>query len=430
MGHARHKNAQERKCGQKAAPTCHCTATENTNQCPPLPTFAPLKTLTLHAKKERALLNRHPWLFSGAMANRPDALAGEIVRVADATGKPLALGFYNPEGQIVARMFEFDAPDMEHVPDGYWHERLAHAYALRRRVLPPHTNAYRLLHAEGDFLPGIIADVYADTVVLQILIRGTERLLDVFVDGLAKLGFARIYLKTKDNRHLEGLARESGWLLGTPQPVVEIMENNQRFLVDVEHGQKTGFFLDQRENRALVGHYAKGMHVLNAFSYTGGFSVYALAGGASLVHSVDISADAVARANENVALNFGPNAPHQGFAEDCFDYLKRTETRYDMIVLDPPAFAKNARSVPNAARGYKELNLKAFKNLKPGGMLFTYSCSQNISVDLFRKIIFGAAADAHRNVRIIAQLSQASCHPINIYHPEGEYLKGLVLFVE
>jgi 23S rRNA (cytosine1962-C5)-methyltransferase len=267
---------------------------------------------------------------------------------------------------------------------------------------------------------------------VQLLIKGTENVHPHLISGIRELGIRYVYLKNKHNPGFrEEVALENGFLSGeTSETHRTILENGLTFKIDFEKGQKTGFFIDQRENRALLKSYSRGKSVLNTFSYTGGFSVYALAGGATHVHSVDVSKDAVQMGDTNVALNFGPDAAHQSFAEDCFDYLRRTENSYDVVVLDPPAFAKNAKSVPNAARGYKDLNLTALKRINPGGILFTFSCSQNIDTDLFRKIIFSAAADAQRNVRILHQLTQPPDHPVNIFHPEGEYLKGLVLQVE
>jgi 23S rRNA (cytosine1962-C5)-methyltransferase len=268
--------------------------------------------------------------------------------------------------------------------------------------------------------------------VLQLLIKGTEKVLPHLISGLQELGIRHVYLK---NKHSPGFREEvalpNGFLSGTDAPLhVVVQENGLQFRIDIEKGQKTGFFIDQRDNRDLLRKYTAGKRVLNAFSYTGGFSVYALSGGAAMVHSVDISKDATLICNENIALNFGPAAAHQSIAADCFDYLRHTTEEYDVIVLDPPAFAKNARAVPNASRGYKDLNMTAFKKMPSGGILFTFSCSQNIDRDLFRKIIFSAAADAGRNVRILHQLTQPVDHPVNIFHPEGEYLKGLVLYVE
>ncbi len=390
-------------------------------------------SLILKSGRDRSVINRHPWIFSGGVKQLPDAQNGDIVQVLDNQGNRLAYGFFSPQSQIVCRLFEFTNQEIDFQTEAYWHRKIRVAYELRRQyVLHAQTNACRLLHAEGDFLPGVIADLYDDLVVIQLLVKGSEKIVPYLISGLQQLGVKYIYLKNKHNPGFrEEVMLENGFLTNSilTEPKT-ILENGLKFTIDFEKGQKTGFFLDQRDNRALLQTYTQGKKVLNAFSYTGGFSVYALAGGAAEVHSVDISKEAVQMAEENSILNFGKTPAHRAVAEDCFEYLKTTQEAYDVIVLDPPAFAKNARSVPNASRGYKELNLKAFKKIKPGGILLTFSCSQNIDRDLFRKIVFSAAADARRNVRILHQLTQPTDHPVNIFHPEGEYLKGLVLHVE
>lgn len=388
-----------------------------------------LQTLTLKSGRERSLVNRHPWVFSGAVKNMPKAGNGEIVKVCTNHNELLGYGFFSPNSQITCRVFEFTDKELE--PDAtFWKEKIKRAHALRKLVLPAQTNIYRLLHAEGDFLPGVIIDIYANTAVIQLLIKGTELISQHIFEGLREIGISHIYLKTKQNtQRLEEVGLESGWV-GTPCPMpIAAQENGITFLVDVEKGQKTGFFIDQRENRNILGAYSKGKKVLNTFSYSGGFSLYALASGASLVHSVDSSKEAIDMCEKNVEANHA-GANHAGFVADVFDFLQQNKEDYDIMVLDPPAFAKNAKSVPNASRGYKNLNLIAFKQIKPGGLVFTFSCSQHIDRDLFRKIVFSAAADAGRNVRIIKQLTQPEDHPINIFHPEGEYLKGLLLHVE
>lgn len=388
--------------------------------------------LVLKPKRERSILLRHPWIFSGGMAKAPAAKEGDIVAVQSNDGKVLGYGFYSSKSQIVCRMFEWGDAEYDFESVDYWHTKLINAKALREAlVISDQTNAYRLLHAEGDFLPGLIIDVYAEVAVVQILIKGIEDRKQLIVEALKQLGYQNIYIKSKTSSHvLEDIEAASGWLAGEATSPVEALENGLKFKVDFAGGQKTGFFIDQRDNRELLRSLSHGKRVLNTFSYTGGFSVYALAGGAVQVDSVDISKDAIEMCNEIVELNF-PAAPHKGYVEDCFEFLKNMpEDHYDIIVLDPPAFAKHARAVENASRGYKQINLQAFRRIKKGGLLFTYSCSQNISKELFQKIIFGAAADAGRNVRIVYQLHQPADHPINIYHPEGEYLKGLVLWVE
>lgn len=390
--------------------------------------------ITIRKDKLRAMHNRHPWIFSGAVAHMPQQIEnGEIVEIADQDDHLIGYGFYAPGNQIVCRVFEYTHEPMPVHTAAYWHQKIAGAYALRKAyVQSPETNAYRLLHAEGDFFPGVIADVYNDIVSVQLLIKGTERIREHIVSGLQALGFRYIYNKSKAvSERLEGVRDQQGWMTADERDVrTEILENGVKFWVNVETGQKTGFFLDQRDARALVGHYSRGNKVLNTFSYSGGFSMYALQAGAELVHSVDSSQKAVDLCTENVLLNgFAPER-HEGICADVFDFLKKMDTPYDVIILDPPAFAKTAKALPNATRGYKELNLMAFRKIKPGGILFTFSCSQKVDRDLFRKIVFGAAADAKRNVRILHQTTQPNCHPVNIFHPENEYLKGLVLQVE
>jgi 23S rRNA (cytosine1962-C5)-methyltransferase len=390
----------------------------------------PYAELHLKAGRERSVYFRHPWIFSGALKKTPTLPDGSIVQVFEDSGKPLGLGFFSPKNQISCRMFYWgiESPDVD---IAFFKERIKLALSLRKPVISQNTDCYRLIHAEGDLLPGIIADVYGPVVVLQLLIAGTEQLLEPIVSAIYAHGFEHIYLKAKtSSQQMEDIRTPSSWLKGGVEGVVRVMENGIPFEIDFINGQKTGFFLDQRDNRALLHHYAKDKTVLNTFCYTGGFSAYAIAGGAKEVVSVDISKEAVAQCNHNMTLLNAPT-PHQGVTADCFDYLGDIpDQHYDIIVLDPPAFAKNARAVENAARGYKQINLKAFRKVKSGGLVFTFSCSQNIDKDLFRKIVFGAAADARRDVRILHQLQQPADHPVNIYHPEGEYLKGLVLWVD
>ncbi len=384
--------------------------------------------LILRSGRDRSVRHRHPWLFSGGVKVHPKAGPGEIVAIKTTGGDLLAYGFFNPNSRIICRLFEFTDTERTFSRD-YWVSKVQNAWNLRKRFLPANTNCFRLLHAEGDFLPGVIADVYDDVVVVQVLTKGSELVLEHLLAGLVELGFKNVYLKNKEAaERREGVELENGWLLGDGATTREVVEHGLRFHVDFAAGQKTGFFLDQRENRRLVGEHSKGARVLNAFSYTGGFSLYALANGAAHVDSVDVSKSAVELAEANVRLNF-PDAEHSAIASDCFDFLRNEEHKYDLIVLDPPAFARDARSVQNAARGYKDLNMNAIKRLVPGGLLFTFSCSGSVDRDLFRKIVFGAAADANRDVRVLHQLSQPFDHPVNIYHPEGEYLKGLVLEV-
>ncbi len=389
--------------------------------------------LYLKPKRERSIIHRHPWIFSGAVDKLDqNAKEGDIVEIFSADKKLLGYGFLSPNSQITCRMFEWTQTPIDVDTEDYWHGKIARALEIRKKlVISESTNCYRLLHAEGDFFPGIIADVYDNVVVVQILVKATEQRKQLIVNAIKRCGFEHIYVKSKTSSHvIEDVQLASGWLAGEQSVPAVAIENNVKFYVDYIEGQKTGFFIDQRDNRLLLQQLSKGKKVLNTFSYTGGFSAYAVAGGATEVVSVDISKEAVEMADKNVRLNY-PKANHVSVAADCFDYLKEMpENEFDLIVLDPPAFAKSARAVDNASRGYKQINMRAFQKIKPGGILFTFSCSQNISKELFQKIVFGAAADARRNVRIIHQLHQPCDHPINIYHPEGEYLKGLVLWVE
>lgn len=378
---------------------------------------------TLKKGKERAVIHRHPWLFSGAIATNEAANEGDIVQIQSFDGKILAFGHYQPKHHIRVKFFAFGSTITAFEAD-YWQNKLANAADMRKHLLDLNsTNGYRLVHAEGDFLPGLVVDMYASVASVQFRTKGMEANRTIVADFLSeKLQCSHIYWKRED--------KAGEWLKGEEGQSV-FTENNLQFWVDVVQGQKTGFFLDQRDNRAMLGKYAKGRDVLNAFSYTGGFSVYALAGGAKSVVSVDISQSASDLCEKNVALNFPDAANHQAITADCFQYLKQMPAdAFDCIVLDPPAFSKSLSSVDNAARGYKEINLKALQKIKSGGLLFTFSCSQHISNELFQKIVFGAAADANRNVRMLAHLSQGEDHPVDICHPEGEYLKGLMLWVE
>jgi len=389
-----------------------------------------IPVLTLHKGREKSIYNRHPWIFSGAVRQLPQAENGDIVQVNDAQGNQLGYGFFSPKSQIICRMVAFGTQTLS-FDASFWWQKLEKAFALRQQLFDPaQTNAYRLVHAEGDFFPGLIIDIYHHTAVVQLLTKATERLHELLLEGLQRLGIRHIYFKIKENSAwLEEVSIKAGWATAAPTLPIAIVENGHKFEVDVEKGQKTGFFLDQRDNRQLLAQYCQGKRVLNTFCYTGGFSVYALAGGAKEVHSVDISKEAIKGCEQNILQNFGAQAPHEAWAADSFDFLRQHEG-YDVVILDPPAFAKSAKTVANATRGYKDLNLSGMKRITPGGILFTFSCSGNISRDLFRKIVFGAAADAQRNVRILHQLTQPTDHPVSIFHPEGEYLKGLVLQIE
>jgi len=392
-----------------------------------------MQKLIIKKGRERSLVNRHPWIYSGAVAVLPEAEIGEILSIYRSDEQLIGYGFYAPGTQIVCRVFEYTKAETDVLSQAYWTEKLKKAYEIRKKfILSDQTNAFRLINAEGDFFPGLIADVYNDTVVIQLLIKGTEIIKDFIINALKTLDYEFVYLKTKEvTGRLEGVDSLQAWVsekAGNTE--IEIIENGVKFQVNIETGQKTGFFLDQRDARMLIKQYSKGAKVCNTFSYSGGFSLYALEAGAELVHSVDSSKSAVDLIEKNLELNNVAPERHESFAEDVFKFLKKTENKYDLIVLDPPAFAKTAKAVKNATRGYKELNLTAFRKINPGGIVFTFSCSQKITRDLFRKIVFGAAADAKRNIRILHQTTQPADHPINIYHPENEYLKGLVLYVE
>lgn len=379
--------------------------------------------LVLKPGRERAVLNRHPWIFSGAVAQMPKLPEGAWVSVLSADGQLLAQGHYAPQSQIVCRIVHWGDPEGKDEKTIIL-ERLRTALAWRTQCIPPNTTGYRLVHAEGDFLPGLIADRFHHTLVLQLRTAGMLRLEPELVSWFSELpGVDAIYRKGESGA-------DSAWLKGSGGEAVPFTEHGFSMIAETESGQKTGFFLDQRENRRLLQAYAEGRNVLNTFSYSGAFSLYALAGKASSVVSVDISDKATQLCLRLMELNFKDDRRHEAFTADCFEYLKEMPSdRYDLIVLDPPAFTKHISTVDKAARGYKEINMKALRKIRPGGIIFTFSCSQHISADLFRKIIFGAAADAGREVQVLHRLAQPEDHPVSIYHPEGEYLKGLVLRV-
>ncbi len=381
----------------------------------------------LQKGKERPVLNRHPWIFSGAIDQIEEGFeAGDLVRVFSAHDYFLGIGYLNPESQIVVRMLAFEDVTID---EAFFDARIAQAIEVRKRFLPPQTNAYRLIHSEGDFLSGLTVDVYGDFLVAEFNTAGIDTWKPVIVKILRSHfpGHSIFERSDSDLRRWEGLKRSVGVLAGAEPPeAIEIEENGLRFGVDVKGGQKTGFFLDQRESRAVVRDIAAGKRVLNCFAYTGGFSVYAARGGASQVVSVESSEPAVAMGRKNFERN-GLTPEQSVWAQtDVFDYLRTTKKEFDLIILDPPAFCKSKNQVQDAARGYKDINLQALRMLPPGGLLFTFSCSSYITPDLFQKILFGAAADAKRNVRILKKTSHAFDHPINIYHPEGDYLKGLL----
>lgn len=389
------------------------------------------RQIKLKKGREKPLRNRHPWLFSGALHNIPDYENGEIVEVITSGSEIAGYGFFSPRSQIVCRIFEFTSARIESFGHEYFREKIRRAVNIRRTIIKSDTDCFRLINAEGDFFPGLIADVYGETVVLQVLVKGTEKILDMITGIFADSGYRNIYIKNPGAKETENVDIPSGFMLGGSSTKIEVRENALRFIVDIERGQKTGFFLDQRENRELVKNFSSGRKVLNSFCYTGAFSVYTLAGGADLVHSVDISADALSSAIDNIKINSCDSTRHHAVKADCFEFLRLMEDDYyDMIILDPPAFVKSAGAIEKGARGYKDINLCAMKKIKRESLIFTFSCSHHISPDLFRKIVFSAAADSGRNVRVTGQLSQGRDHPFSIYHPEGEYLKGLMLHVE
>ena len=389
--------------------------------------------LYLKPKKEESLLRFHPWVFSGAVASTEGKPAeGDVVEVYSAGRQLIAIGHYQI-GSIVVRVLSFTPVEIDL---SFWVERFNLAYALRCALGltgSDNNNTYRLIHGEGDRLPGLIIDVYGKTAVVQAHSVGMHHARkDIAKALLEVLDLHRVYYKSEGTLPFKAdLGEENEYLYGgdNKEPYIAI-ENGIKFNIDWQKGQKTGFFIDQRDNRALLQQYAKGRAVLNMFCYTGGFSVYALRGEASVVHSVDSSAKAIALTNENVALNFPGDARHEAFAEDAFKFMDNIDGKYDLIVLDPPAFAKHRNVLHNALQGYRKLNAVAFRKIKPGGIIFTFSCSQIVSKNDFRLAVFSAAAQSGRTVRILHQLTQPADHPINIYHPEGEYLKGLVLQVE
>lgn len=389
--------------------------------------------IILHRGKEESLLRFHPWVFSGAIRHLPkDIEEGDVVRVFAADGRMLGTGHYQI-GSIAVRILTWDD---EPIDDDFYVRRLTAAYNMRRAlgIASPDTTAYRMVHGEGDFLPGLIVDVYGDTAVVQAHSPGMHFARNMVAQALVKIsgsGICNVYYKSETTLPYKAqLDATNEYLIGDFTTDVAV-EQGLKFHVDWLRGQKTGFFVDQRDNRMLLQHYSHGRKVLNMFCYTGGFSVYALRGGATEVCSVDSSAKAIALTEANVALNFADTAPHRAEAVDAFDYLAQMPTgRYDLIILDPPAFAKHRGALKNALRGYQRLNARAFEKIAPGGILFTFSCSQAVSREQFRLAVFSAAAQTGRRVRILHQLTQPADHPVNIYHPEGEYLKGLVLYVE
>ena len=418
-----------------------------------------MRQVYLKRGKEESLLRFHPWVFSRAIQHADDGIGeGEVVRVVNSQGDFIAVGHYQM-GSIAVRVLSFHDDSID---ESFWGRRLTSALHVRQSIGladNPRNNTYRLVHGEGDLLPGLVIDIYGQTAVMQAHSVGMHISRDAIARQLVKVmdgRIAHVYYKSETTLPGKMRADETGlsddgtlsyFIYGGSKDNTA-MENGLLFYVDWLRGQKTGFFVDQRDNRLLLERFAKGKRVLNMFCYTGGFSFYAMRGGAELVHSVDSSAKAIELTNRNVELNFPGDKRHQAFCEDAFKFFDSiginqrslelaqsssefiTPKSYDLIILDPPAFAKHRGALHNALKGYTRLNYKAFQKIEPGGILFTFSCSQVVTKDHFRNAVFTAAAQAGRQVRILHQLHQPADHPINIYHPEGEYLKGLVLYVE
>ena len=391
------------------------------------------KKITLNRGKESSLERFHPWVFSGAIAKADENIEeGDLVSVYAHDGRLMGNGHYQI-GSIAVRMLTFDDTAVD---TDFFAHRLLNALKVRQSLglLRNENNAFRLVHGEGDFLPGLVVDIYDGTAVLQAHSPGMHFARHSIAEALTRLpdGIVRnVYYKSETTLPYKAqLDPQNQYLVGKYDTDIAI-ENGLKFHVDWLKGQKTGFFVDQRENRSLLEHYARGKRVLNMFCYTGGFSFYAMRGGAALVHSVDSSAKAIKLTRDNVELNFPGDSRHEAFAEDAFKFLDNMERdAYDLIILDPPAFAKHKSAIKNALVGYRRLNAKGFEKIQSGGIMFTFSCSQAVSKEQFRLAVFSAAAQSRRRVRILHQLTQPADHPINIYHPEGEYLKGLVLYVE
>jgi Predicted SAM-dependent methyltransferases len=392
------------------------------------------KKVFLKPKKEESVKRFHPWIFSGAIQHI-DGIPeeGEIVEVYDSGKNFLAIG-HCQIGSIAIRILSFRNEPID-IP--FWEDKFRKAYILREKLnlaKNPQNTIFRLIHGEGDNLPGLIVDVYGNTAVMQAHSPGmhfARKELAIALKNALSDQIDNVYYKSETTLPYKAeLDAVNEYLIGGNPAGSSALENNLQFRVDWEKGQKTGFFVDQRENRMLLERYAKNKNVLNMFCYTGGFSVYALNGGAKEVHSVDSSSKAITLTNENIALNFPTCTSHFSYTEDAFKFLGNMDDRFDLIVLDPPAFAKHRNVLKNAMQGYKKLNALAFEKIKPGGIVFTFSCSQAVTKENFRSAIFSAALQARRNVKILHQLTQPGDHPVNIYHPEGEYLKGLILEVE
>lgn len=388
-------------------------------------------TLHLAPGKDKAVMRRHPWIFSGAVRKIVgEPQEGDLVDVVAADGRWLAVGHYQSDS-IICKVLSFDT---QQVDEPFFRGRLQSAIGYRERMGffgEGDTNVFRLVHAEGDFLPGLVCDWYNGVLVMQAHSVGMHRLFpmltELFDDLLGKHGIKSVF--DKSSATVPG-GCEDGYIWGAEPEEWEICEHGNRMLINFYEGQKTGFFVDQRENRNLVASLAKGQRVLNCFGYTGGFSLAALRGGAEYVETVDISKKAIELCNRNVELNFGNEASHRGVVADVLKYLEEVDNQFNLIILDPPAFAKNHRSLQQGLKGYRNINQRAMEKIRPGGLLLTFSCSQAVSNDDFKTVCFTAAANAHKQVRIVRQLPHAMDHPVSIYHPEGEYLKGLLLEIE
>ncbi|MGN0229847.1 MAG: class I SAM-dependent rRNA methyltransferase [Muribaculaceae bacterium] len=388
------------------------------------------KRIILKKGSEEFLKRFHPWVFSGAISKMDPCEDGDLVTVYTHAGELIGNGHYQL-GSIAVRMLCFDDTTID---GDYYYNRLLAAYNTRvsLNLIREDNNSFRLVHGEGDFLPGLVVDIYGNTAVMQAHSPGMHFARNTIAEALVKLpeGIVKnVYYKSETTLPYITRDTENYYIIGGYDTNIAL-ENGLKFHVDWLRGQKTGFFVDQRENRSLLEKYAKGRKVLNMFCYTGGFSFYAMRGGAQAVHSVDSSSKAISLTRENVELNFPGDTRHEAFAEDAFKFLNEMDNSYDLIILDPPAFAKHKSALKNALIGYRKINAKAFEKIQKGGILFTFSCSQAVSKEQFRLAVFSAAAQSGRKVRILYQLTQPADHPINIYHPEGEYLKGLVLYVE
>ncbi len=389
--------------------------------------------IILKSGKDQSVRRYHPWIFSGAIKKIiGNVNEGDLVLVTDNKDEFLAIGHYQI-GSIAIRIISFEERAID---TDFWKEKIKNAYQLRKTfglAENENNNVYRLVHAEGDGLPGLIIDYYNGTAVMQMHSIGMYLNREHFIEALKEIygeNLKAVYDKSESTIPFKSeINAKNEYLFGESSEKI-VLEYGNKFKVNWEDGQKTGFFIDQRENRKLLAEYSKDRTVLNVFGYTGGFSVYAMQGGAKEVHSVDSSKKAIDLTNENIELNFDDTSRHKAFAVDAFEFLNDIDNKYDLIILDPPAFAKHQNVLHNALQGYKRLNAKAIEKIKPGGVLFTFSCSQVVSKENFRKTIFTAAANTGRNVRILHQLSQPVDHPVNIYHPESEYLKGLVVYVD